>query len=51
MKIIISLLQVANVRKNKLRGEETLDSEEFLKFYQMLISRPELDKLFKQQAK
>jgi len=31
-------------------GEESLDQQQFFEFYQMVLSRPELDKLFKQYA-
>lgn len=47
--IIYNIIQAANIHKNKSgrKGEEALDPDEFIKFYEMLISRPELDTLFK----
>ena len=39
-------LQAANIRKSKF-NKESLDSDEFLKFFQMLTSRPEIDAVFR----
>lgn len=42
------LFNTANFKQNKVDGEDVLDPEEFVKFYYSLLSRPDIEKVFKQ---
>ncbi|XP_064476750.1 1-phosphatidylinositol 4,5-bisphosphate phosphodiesterase eta-2-like isoform X2 [Ornithodoros turicata] len=42
------LFNAANFKQNKVDGEDVLDPEEFVKFYYSLLSRPDIEKIFKQ---
>jgi len=40
-------LKISNVNKRKIKGEQALDAEEFIQFYQLLLVRPEIETLFR----
>lgn len=42
-----ALFNAANFKCHKVDGEDVLDREEFIKFYHSLLSRPDIDKIFK----
>ncbi|XP_013779899.1 1-phosphatidylinositol 4,5-bisphosphate phosphodiesterase delta-4-like [Limulus polyphemus] len=44
------LFDAANFEKIKVNGEPVLNPEGFVRFYNILMKRPELDKLFKKYS-
>ncbi|CAN8004369.1 unnamed protein product, partial [Ixodes hexagonus] len=42
-----ALFNAANFKCHKVDGEDVLDREEFVKFYHSLLSRPDIDTIFK----
>ncbi|XP_077500323.1 1-phosphatidylinositol 4,5-bisphosphate phosphodiesterase delta-1-like isoform X4 [Amblyomma americanum] len=45
-----SLFNAANFKRHKVDGEDVLDREEFIAFYHSLLSRPDIDAVFKTYA-
>ncbi|KAH7970773.1 hypothetical protein HPB49_015443 [Dermacentor silvarum] len=45
-----ALFNAANFKKHKVSGEDVLDREEFIAFYHSLLSRPDIDAIFKTYA-
>lgn len=45
-----TLFNAANYKQHKVDGEDVLDREEFVTFYHSLLSRPDLDAIFKTYA-
>ncbi|XP_075527977.1 1-phosphatidylinositol 4,5-bisphosphate phosphodiesterase delta-1-like isoform X1 [Dermacentor variabilis] len=45
-----ALFNAANFKKHKVSGEDVLDRDEFISFYHSLLSRPDIDAIFKTYA-
>jgi hypothetical protein len=46
-KLLSYCFKISNVNKRKIKGEQAIDAEEFIQFYQLLLVRPEIETLFR----